>query len=102
MRFDIESKETEEISTIENATFLGSRHSSLLRVNSLAVSVDGELLGLGMNDGMVYWISLMDGQIVYSWRAHEADITDMKLSQDGTLLATSGEDGFIRIWGVIP
>ena len=38
------------------------------------------------------------GDEVASWVAHEARITGIAVSSDGAMLATSGGDGFVRLW----
>ncbi len=38
------------------------------------------------------------GGAVLSFRAHEPDINDVAFSADGSLLATTGDDGALRLW----
>lgn len=38
------------------------------------------------------------GRSVRSWVGHEVDINDVVFSEDGTMVATSGDDGAVRVW----
>lgn len=38
------------------------------------------------------------GELVQSYVGHEIDINDVIFSPDGALLATTGDDGFLRVW----
>jgi WD40 repeat protein/DNA-binding SARP family transcriptional activator len=38
------------------------------------------------------------GDVVLALSAHEIDVNSVAFSADGTMLATSGDDGFLRVW----
>ena len=38
------------------------------------------------------------GAAVHSWRGHEADVNDVAFSSDGSMLATTGDDGLLKVW----
>jgi WD40 repeat protein/DNA-binding SARP family transcriptional activator len=38
------------------------------------------------------------GASVHSWRGHDADVSDVIYSPDGTSLLTAGDDGALRLW----
>jgi WD40 repeat protein/class 3 adenylate cyclase len=38
------------------------------------------------------------GASVRTWDSHHDDINDVQFSQDGSMLATSGDDGALRVW----
>jgi WD40 repeat protein/DNA-binding SARP family transcriptional activator len=38
------------------------------------------------------------GASVRSWRGHEVDINNVAFNDDGTMLATAGDDGALRVW----
>ena len=69
----------------------------------VASSVDGSLLiNMGWDERTIMIYDLASGQVIHSWQPHIGRITNFAISPDGRYIATSGEDGFIRIWGVSP
>jgi WD40 repeat protein len=38
------------------------------------------------------------GAVLRAWQAHEIDVNSVAFSADGSMLATAGDDGFLRIW----
>ena len=38
------------------------------------------------------------GESLRSWKGHDVDVNDVVLSNDGSMLATVGDDGALRIW----
>jgi WD40 repeat protein/DNA-binding SARP family transcriptional activator len=38
------------------------------------------------------------GEVLQSWHAHDIDVNDVTFSPDGSMLATSGDDGYVRVW----
>ena len=38
------------------------------------------------------------GASVVSWRGHEVDVNDVAFSDDGSMLATTGDDGMLKVW----
>jgi WD40 repeat protein/DNA-binding SARP family transcriptional activator len=38
------------------------------------------------------------GESLRSWHGHELDVNDVAFNHDGTMLATTGEDGAARVW----
>lgn len=65
-----------------------------------AFSPDNAFLAVGWSDGQVrlYWAQ--DGRLMRAWQAHPASVRRLVFRKDGRLLATLGEEGAIRIWGV--
>ena len=43
-----------------------------------------------------------DKLLLGSYRAHSGQVVDLKFTADGTLLASVGKDGVVRLWGVVP
>jgi WD40 repeat protein/DNA-binding SARP family transcriptional activator len=38
------------------------------------------------------------GEVIRSWHGHDVDVNDVAFSRDGSMLATTGDDGYLRIW----
>jgi WD40 repeat protein len=38
------------------------------------------------------------GESVRSWHGHDVDVNDVAFSSDGSMLATTGDDGAVRVW----
>jgi len=52
------------------------------------------------NSGLVDIRDAATGESVRTWIGHQVDINDVTFSRDGSLLATAGDDGAVRIWDV--
>ena len=50
------------------------------------------------NTGKVDLRDETTGESVRSWVGHDIDINDVRFSDDGSMLATTGDDGFLKIW----
>ena len=37
---------------------------------------------------------------VDSWKGHEVDLNDVAFSDDGSMLATTGDDGLLKVWRI--
>jgi len=74
------------------------------RVTVIVFAPDGHTLaladGIAAESGIVQMISVDDGKLVASWRAHADTIFGMEFSRDGKRLATAGGDKLIKIWDV--
>ncbi|MGY1810146.1 BTAD domain-containing putative transcriptional regulator [Blastococcus sp. SYSU D00669] len=49
--------------------------------------------------GVVEIRDAVTGDLTQSWAAHEPDLADLAYSADGALLATTGFDGALEVWG---
>lgn len=78
-------------------TFSDSENEEPGRLNSLAVSPDGELIVTGDKEGNMY-IWRRDGQLITTYNAHYDDIMAIAFSADGKLFATAGRDKVAKIW----
>ena len=66
-----------------------------------ALSPDGKLLALGMNEGNLLIFSLPNGEKLLDQKdAHANWITSIAFNGDGSLLATAGMDGKAKLWQV--
>jgi WD40 repeat protein len=68
----------------------------------LQAAPESDLLAIGFDDGWVTLINLADGSLVHDWHAHTEAILSLNFSSDGHLLASAGEDGYVKVWGVLP
>ncbi|MFC6285413.1 BTAD domain-containing putative transcriptional regulator [Nocardioides sp. GCM10027113] len=48
--------------------------------------------------GLVEIRDARTGEPVHSFRGHDDDVNDVSFSEDGSMLATSGDDGSVRVW----
>jgi WD40 repeat protein/class 3 adenylate cyclase len=62
-------------------------------------SPDGTFVTEGPeNSRMIEIRDASTGEIVRSWEGHDPDVNDVRFSPDGSMLATAGDDGALRIW----
>ena len=62
-------------------------------------SADGVFVTEGPEDtGVIDIRNATTGESVRRWRGHDDDINDVEFSDDGALLATTGDDGALRVW----
>ena len=73
--------------------------------DNLLFTLDGEtLIGTGFSHFGAGDIVFMDGSTLEHLdqisRAHPGGVNDLALNQDGSLLASAGVDGLVRVWDV--
>ena len=71
-------------------------------VTALQAAPNSDLLAIGYQGGWISLLNLADGSLVHTWQAHSGEIARLAFSSDGRLLASSGGDGFVKVWGVLP
>ncbi|HXJ63439.1 MAG TPA: WD40 repeat domain-containing protein, partial [Actinomycetota bacterium] len=50
------------------------------------------------NSGVIDIRNSDTGDRVLSWHGHDGDVTDVAFSPDGSMLATTGDDGWLKVW----
>ena len=67
----------------------------------MATSKDGSVLfTAGFRDGDVAMFDTATWELVARWPAHDAGIRGLAVSPDGTRLASTGEDNFVKVWDI--
>jgi WD40 repeat protein len=66
----------------------------------LAFSSDESLVIFGTHDGMIYVADTGSGEGIASFASGDESVYAVAMSADGMRLATGGQDGVIRLWGV--
>jgi WD40 repeat protein len=69
-------------------------------VQGLATSSDGSLLAVGLANGQIQLRSLADGSLLRTLPAHSGPLSDLVISPGGRYLASAGQDGRVRLWGL--
>ncbi|MFO7622987.1 MAG: hypothetical protein R6V73_01450, partial [Anaerolineales bacterium] len=69
-------------------------------VYGLALSPDGGLLALGLQDGDVDVWDTLQAEKVLQLSGHAGLVFRLAFSQDGDRLASAGFDGFAKVWDV--
>ena len=88
-----------ELQLYKNATLLWKRKLGLWE-NLRGFSLDGKYLISGNKNGSVLVWQLENGLLQQNFMAHNALITDIAISKDGTLLATTSTDRTIKLWEI--
>jgi WD40 repeat protein len=70
--------------------------------SQLAFSSDGKVLAVGDKEGRLMLIDARSGKMLTTFQAHRGSITSLTFSNDGHILISTGADGTVRLWGVLP
>lgn len=70
--------------------------------NSGVLSSDKQLWFIEDGDGGVYILDVANRAVIGKFFAHGDLIHGMALSPDERYFVTVGNDGFIRVWGIVP
>lgn len=70
------------------------------RIESVALSPDGQLVAGAGDDGVVRVYRLQDGQLTKALAGHTSTVKHLSFSADGTRLASVFQDGSASIWDV--
>jgi len=93
-----EQPNTSHVSIWDRKTAKVVRQIGAVGVPSLAYDAAGERLALGFFNGKVEIRGASTGDVQRSFRAGSVTVMNVAFSPDGELLATSGEDGAVRIF----
>lgn len=75
-------------------------HKDAAVVRRLRLSPDGQTLAVGDDDGLVHMVRLDTFEVIATFQAHGARISDLDFSPDSRTLLTAGRDGTLRYWDV--
>lgn len=67
---------------------------------SVAFSPDNAFLAVGWSDGQLHFYWAETGEFKQAWQAHPEAVQRLAFTRDGTLLASQGAEGTIRLWGI--
>ena len=70
-------------------------------VTALAVAPDGSLIALGEATGRMLFIDGKTGQLVGEITGNFGRLEAIEFSEDGQKIATTGQDGLVRIFGIV-
>lgn len=84
------------------AALVGSIHTKIGEIRSVAISPDGKTIAAGVRYGMVLIIDVEKRALVHQFKAHNDDVWSLDFSADGKLLATGdggwNKAGSVRLW----
>jgi WD40 repeat protein len=66
--------------------------------SDLVFTPDNRLLICGSPKGEIFFWSLPNGELVKIFRGHEGAVWSLALNKRGSILASSGQDGTVRLW----
>lgn len=88
-----------ELWNLETGTLLHNLSQHKASVRSLAIAPDSQTLISGSFDQTIVLWSLPDGTVTKTILDREP-IAAIALSQDGTFLASTGDDGIVKVWSL--
>lgn len=67
------------------------------RASTMAYAPSGEVIASAGSGGVKIW-EASTGHEIASWDVYGEEVFSIAFSMDGAMLATSGRDGFVRLW----
>ncbi len=77
------------------------RLPSTMNVTSLAVSPDGAIIAIGDASGQIQFVDGRNGALISEIIGNFGVVHAIEFSEDGTKLATAGQDGLVRVFGIV-
>ena len=68
------------------------------RVNSVAISSDGNYIVSGGSDGTVELWNTTKQSLVHTFEGHQDDVNSVAISSNGKYLVSGGSDGTVKLW----
>jgi WD40 repeat protein len=87
-----------EISDVETGQRLRLFELDSSVVSSVALSSTQGTAILGLTDGSLCYLDVLSGTRAATLRAHNGEVTGIAVAPDGSLVATAGKDGKVKIW----
>lgn len=73
-----------------------------ITLTSLAFNPASSLVAVGQSDGRILMVDLTSMQVISTLPGHHGQVEHLAFSADGRYLATTSQDGTVRIWGIVP
>jgi WD40 repeat protein/predicted Ser/Thr protein kinase len=70
------------------------------KVNSVAISSDGQILASGSHDKTIKLWSVTTGKEIRTLTGHSSSVSSVAISSDGQILASGSHDKTIKLWSV--
>jgi WD40 repeat protein/tRNA A-37 threonylcarbamoyl transferase component Bud32 len=71
-----------------------------VQLNTVALSPDGQIVALGMDDSTVWLRNANDGTLLRALEGHAGWVFAVAFSPDGSMLASGSDDDTVRLWRV--
>ncbi|MFZ5883267.1 MAG: protein kinase [Chloroflexota bacterium] len=78
------------------------RYKPESRITVLAVSPQGDLVAAGTENGEVLFLDGQNGSLLAMITGNFKAVRAIEFSEDGVKLATAGDDGIVRVFGIPP
>ncbi|GAB5357260.1 hypothetical protein AAMO2058_000358800, partial [Amorphochlora amoebiformis] len=70
----------------------------LAPIYCVVISYSSKRAYTGADDGLIKVWSILDGSLIRTLRGHKSEITDLQISPQDTLIASSSTDCSVRVW----